>query len=138
MKIDRKLSKELAQKALVSSAIAGGSVATRMKVVEKKEGIVIHLKNASLNEENYHLELDNNKLVLYTLYGEGSPNPEGGLPYRATTVQVFPIAHIVDREEIDAVFEGGVLEIHLPFLPNREEENREIPIRSRYSNGFGF
>ncbi len=138
MKIDRKISRQLAKQALVGNAIAGGSVGTQMKVEEKPEGITLHIVNPSLTEENYHLELNKGTLNLYTSYGEGRVDEEGN-PHRPTAIQVFPIANMVNKEEIDAVFEDNTLKIHLPFYPNNEDpKRREIPIRSRYSNGFGF
>lgn len=130
MKIDRKTSQELAQQAFVNNSVAGGTVATQMHISEQDGGINISLNSPSLTEDNYHLELGLNTLTLYTSYGEGHTD-DAGQPHRPTSARAFPIPSNVDRDEIEAVFEGNSLHIRLPFT-NEKEVRRSIPIRTNY------
>ena len=132
MKIDHNISQELAQQAIINSEIAGGIAASQMEVKEEPQGVTITLKIPSLNEDNYHLELNNQGLVLYTLYGISEEEDALESSQRPAEVKVFPTPPNIDRDEIEAVFEGSKLQIFLPFKSGDEEENREIPIRSRY------
>lgn len=132
MKIDKKLQQKLANQAWIANEVSGGVASTELKVKESKEGVEIILKTASLTDKYYHLEIHNNQLVLYTSYGAGRLEESGNVE-RPTAIRIFPIANMVNKEEIDAIFDQGQLHIFLPFHEGKEAKRQQIPIKTKYN-----
>lgn len=136
MEIQNNLFKQLAEEALMASVMGGGVAQSSVELEKTNDGVVMKVQTPSLNESNYHLQVNMGNLMLYTVFNK----PKGANIYeeqpknsvQPTFVRSFPISPKVDKSKIDAVYDEGMLKIFLPFLNEEKLKPRNIDIK-RYS-----
>ncbi len=137
MEAQKNLFRELAEHALVSSVMGGGVAQSSVEFERTAEGIVMKVQTPSLNESNYHLQINLGNLLLYTVFNkpEGADIheelPEGSV--QPTFIRSFPISPKVDKLRIEAVYDEGMLKVLLPFLPEEKLKPRNIDIKKYYN-----
>ncbi|MFT5616794.1 MAG: HSP20 family molecular chaperone IbpA [Arenicella sp.] len=137
MEVQKNLFKELAEEAMIASLMGGGIAQSNVEFERTEEGFIMKVQTPSLNESNYHLQVNMGNLMLYTVFNK----PEGAsiheeLPkgsVQPTFVRNFPISPKVDKSKIEAVYDEGMLKILLPFLPEEKLKPRNIDIKKYYS-----
>ncbi|MEM9981350.1 MAG: Hsp20 family protein [Bacteroidota bacterium] len=113
MKIDRNLTKVLAQSATQINTLTGGIVETQVRIVRQPESTIIQLKAPSLGMEAYNIEVVNHHLIVY------ATTDDGKLPLFHRTV---PLPLHVNEESVEAVYQEGILQI---ILPNDQDLDRK-------------
>jgi HSP20 family protein len=118
------------------NTIGGGMSLTSVNLAETPYGYVINVKTPSLNSEAYHVEINQNQLIIYTILnkagqlqpGQESNGQEVMIP---SFVKAFPLPDFVDKKQIEATFEEGELRVLVPVKPRTEEKPRKIEIKLR-------
>jgi HSP20 family molecular chaperone IbpA len=132
MKIDRTITRQLAQLAKAANLIGGGISALQSHLTETKEGYLLELAMPSLGQEAYRIQVKDNLLsVIATLAISQSTDDEEESPYPPALVRSFPIPHFIDANNIAARFSDGGLKIFAPF--NHLGKNFEKDIDIQYS-----
>ena len=118
------------------NTMGGGMSQTSVNLVQTPHGYVINVKTPSLNSEAYHVEINQNQLIIYTLLNQAiqvQPGQEtdGQQVIIPSFVKAFPLPDFVDKKQIEATFEEGELRVLVPVKPRTEEKPRKIEIKLR-------
>jgi len=137
MKLDKSLTKELAQQAAATAAIHGGVAQSNFGFERTQEGLLLRLTTPSLDDSAYHVRIDKGALMLYTMfksyYAENiSEDDDEASAVQPTFVHSYPLSPKVDQDRIEAIFDHGELRIYLPFYSDDDLRSRDIDIQ-RYS-----
>ncbi len=96
MEAQKNLFKQLAEQALMASVMGGGVAQSNVELEKTQEGLVMKIQTPSLNESNYHLQINMGNLMLYTVYNKPKgadiyeEQPENSV--QPTFVRSFPIS----------------------------------------------
>ena len=127
MHINQNLFKELAAQANAMNVANGGLAQPMFQVETTETGIMIKVMVPSLGEEAYHVQVNQDNLIIYTVYhGSEQAIASNSQP---TLVQQYPLPVKVDKARIDAHYENKALTVHLPFLSDEDQKPRDIDIR---------
>ncbi len=103
------------------NTISGGVTATTVKVDKNKDNVTIKISAPSMGSESFNIFLQNNQLVVYSVLNDGEvmfdENQAKSAARHMVPVfnQVFEIPPTVDRDQIDAIYEQGILKVIMPF-----------------------
>ena len=125
MRPSQNITKELAQQAIIGSLIGGGVAQSEVIMEKTDEGLLLKVTTPSLQEDDYHLQIDRENLMVYSGFGEQ-------IMERPTFARMFPMPSKVDRDRVEAIFEAGTLKIFLPFLSEEDMKPQNIEIK-RYN-----
>jgi HSP20 family protein len=117
------------------NTMGGGLSMTSLDIAETDHGYVINVKTPSLNSEAYHIEINQDQLIVYTLLNQQAQvqadyEGEGQQAIMPSFIRSFPLPAFVNKKGIEAVFEEGELKILVPTKPRTEEKPRKIEIRN--------
>ncbi|UZR94222.1 Hsp20 family protein [Chondrinema litorale] len=130
MQIDKNLIKVIAGEAAMQSVIGGGIAETNVDILTEQEGLRVEVKTSSLYGDSYDIELRNHLLHIFTYFNkEGASTMEEGLPV-PVLVKTVVVPGIVDTDQIEAVFEDGILNIYLPFKDKTDLAPKRIDIKN--------
>lgn len=81
-------------------------------------------------KEHFHLDLNGNELTVSYTPPEGFPRPEWVLREysRGGFRRVFTLGESIDTQNITAKYAEGVLQVSLPVIAGKENEQKEIVI----------
>jgi HSP20 family protein len=110
----------------------GADFIPRIEVKETKEGYRVTAELPGLNEEDIQLTLEGNMLVLQGEKLEETSEEEAGRRRSEMSYGRFyraiPLEDVVDNEDIQAIYDQGILKIKLQKKNEGENNRRKIPI----------
>ncbi len=131
MKLERNDLANLGEQIDLMNTIQGGVTMTNMELDMNESGYVASFRNPAYDSDNYHIELNEDRLTVYaTLSGDYVQQREGKKVVIPTFVQHFPIPANVDVQKIEAVFEEGALNVYAPFKSGMNDLPKRIDIRN--------
>jgi HSP20 family protein len=136
MKLNKNLMGGFGNQIDLLNTMGGGMSLTLVNLAETPHGYVINVKTPSLNSEAYHVEINQNQLIIYTLLNKVSQvqsgqETNGQQVIIPSFVKAFPLPDFVDKNRIEASFEEGELRVLVPVKPRTEEKPRKIEIKLR-------
>jgi HSP20 family protein len=117
------------------NTMGGGLSMTSVNLEETSYAYVVKVKTPSLQGEAYHIEVNGNQLIIYTILSKqtelSAEQEEGSQKVLIPSfIRSFPLPPlVVDKNRIEAVFEEGELKVIVPKNPQVEEKPRKIEIR---------
>ncbi|MEO1655201.1 MAG: Hsp20/alpha crystallin family protein [Bacteroidota bacterium] len=113
------------------NTVNGGITMTSVDLMQDDQGYTARFYNAAFDGDNYHVELNNRQLTVYTTINEEYYDvTEKGKVMIPSFIRTFPIPDHVDVDKIDAVFEEGALIITAPFREDMDGSVRKLNIRN--------
>jgi HSP20 family protein len=95
-----------------------------LEMEEKGEAVVIRALVPGFEAKELDVRVNDN---LLTIHAERKETVEGkGEPERYELKRSVVLPAGVDRERVEAVYRNGVLEVHLPKLPEAKEHRIEV------------
>jgi HSP20 family protein len=125
MKFNKDLLTEIANQIDLINTINGGVSMTSVNIIQEADHYIIKVKTPGINKFAYHVELTNNKILIYTLLKVDKRDSEVEVP---SFIQYFPIPNEVNTDDIQADFEDGELKVKVPFNNEQEQMVRKINI----------
>jgi HSP20 family molecular chaperone IbpA len=119
------VSDEIIQSIDITNTLSGGITEPNVKISQQQEYRQIELKVPGITEENMHVKINNNQLVVYF---ERMVESRGETIYVPTIVYNKPIPYFIDAKKIRAQYVNGVLTVQLPFNELANGYHRDIPI----------
>lgn len=127
---NKELLRSLLKKGDILNTINGGGILTHVQSFDKDYERVITIKAPSVPSESYSIVLNENDLIVFSVLTQGAEqNTPEELMAVPRFMKVFKIPNTINREKIEAVFEGNELRLILPFKLGKERELRRIKIR---------
>ncbi|MBK0403643.1 Hsp20/alpha crystallin family protein [Adhaeribacter sp. BT258] len=111
---DKKFLQTIARQIDIWNTLGGGVVRTEVEIEKRKKGAIIHVSAPSVNPEAFQIQLNQNKLIVFAIL-PGNENNELQIPL---FYQEFIMPQHVALDRIKAVYEGGELQVRLPYLEN--------------------
>ena len=115
------------------NTISGGASATRVNIQKEEGQLVINVVAPSVSSNSFNIYVHGNQLVVYTTLNDLNSNAreeeQSSRQMAPIFNRMFNIPAMVDKDQIDAVFEDGRLRIILPFGANQEMPAKRIDIR---------
>ncbi|WP_157638054.1 Hsp20/alpha crystallin family protein [Flexithrix dorotheae] len=121
MKTDKNISKLLTQNLNFLNGINGGVAMTTVEAESLESGILLNIQTPSLQEEHFEIELNENLLVIKTIFPHLGEN--------GFLTRTFPLIDKIDKAGIEASFEEGILKISLPYSSTKLTPPTRINIR---------
>jgi HSP20 family molecular chaperone IbpA len=116
---------EIIQSIDITNTLNGGVSEPMVKLSQHSKYRQVELKVPGMAEENMHVKINNNQLVVYF---EHAVKSRGETIYVPHIVYNKPIPYFIDAKNIRAQYQEGVLTIQLPFNELANGYNRDIPI----------
>jgi HSP20 family protein len=107
------------------NTIGGGVAQPQLRVDQRPKGVVLRVAMPTVPADSFRVVLNQQQL---TVFGEYRHEPDDQLA-APLFVQTLKLPNNLDLARIDAVHEGNELRVHIPFLNNANDEQREIDIR---------
>ena len=123
MKIEKNLSKGLAQSAYVMNVISGGMTQVKSLIDKLDDHLLLQLEMSTVDPDSFSIELDHNDLFVYQLMDFGN---DMEIPY---LILKFMIPSGVNSAGISADYVEGKLNIVMPYSKKAGDFLREIEIR---------
>jgi HSP20 family molecular chaperone IbpA len=118
---------DLLQSIDIANTLNGGISEPRMKLSQHQEYRQIELKVPGMVEENMHVKINNNQLMVYF---EHTVESRGEMIYAPHIVYNKPIPYFIDAKKIRAEYNEGILTVQLPYNELANGYQRDIPIGS--------
>ena len=119
------VSDEILQSIDITNTLNGGISEPAVKLSQHPEYRQIELNVPGVAEENMHVKINNNQLMVYF---ERTVKSRGETVYVPHVVYNKPIPYFVNAKNIRAQYHEGVLIIQLPFNELANGYQRDIPI----------
>ena len=119
------VSDEILQSIDITNTLNGGISEPMVKLSQHPEYRQIELKVPGVAEENMHVKITNNQLMVYF---EHTVESQRETVYVPQVVYTKPIPYFVNAQNIRAHYHEGVLIIQLPFNELANGYQRDIPI----------
>lgn len=113
------------------NTISGGTSLTSVVINKEEDKLLIEVSAPAVDGDAYNLLLRGNQLIIYTTLSDewqvdvNSDKNMNKMPLFARTIDLPPF---VNKDEIDAVYEDGKLNVVLPIIENNEAV-KKIDIR---------
>jgi HSP20 family protein len=115
------------------NTLHGGSSQATFNVEKEEDKLVVCLKSPGVGPEAFNVLVEGNKLVLYTLLTSRAASDEDQQEIQRLAVPMFmrvlDIPAFVDTDQIDAIYEHGLVTVTLPFK-DEEHLHRRIDIKN--------
>jgi len=121
------ISDEIIQSIDITNTLNGGVSEPNVKFSQHKDYSQIELKVPGIPEEQMHVKINNNFLVIYF---ERTIEIRNEVIYIPGIVYNKPIPYFVDSKKIRAQYNDGVLMVQLPFNELANGYQRDIPIEN--------
>lgn len=125
MRRKRIVSDELLQSIDIANTLQGGISEPIVKLSQHQDYRQIELKVPGMSEENMHVKINNNQLVVYFEHAVESRGESIYVPFIVYNKQ---IPYFIDAKKIRAQYSKGVLTVQLPFNELANGYHRDIPI----------
>ena len=119
------VSNEIIQSIDITNTLNGGVSEYMVKLSQHSKYRQIELEVPGIAEENMHVKINNNQLMVYFEHTVKSREETIYVPH---VVYNKPIPYFVDAKNIRAQYHDGMLTIQLPFNELANGYNRDIPI----------
>lgn len=126
MKIDKNLTRSLAQSASVMNMINGGITMPLMSLKKKADEYIFNIQLAGVDPDDFSVEIDSHNLFVYH---QMRFDNEMEIPYM---LQRLVIPAEVNYNEIRAEFDEGKLRIVMPFNELANGYHRDIDIIKKF------
>lgn len=127
MRRKRLVSDDLLQSIDITNTLSGGISEPRMKLSQHQEYRQIELTVPGMVEENMHVKINNNQLMVYF---EHTVESRGEIIYAPHIVYNKPIPYFIDAKKIRAQYNEGMLTVQLPYNELTNGYHRDIPIEN--------
>jgi HSP20 family molecular chaperone IbpA len=127
MRSNRLISDELIQRIDITNTLNGGVTEPLLRLSQHQDYRQIELKVPGIAEENMHIKINNNQLVVYFDRTVKSRNETIYVPH---IVYNKAIPYFIDAKNIRAQYINDVLTIQLPYNELANGYHRDIPIGS--------
>lgn len=121
------VSDEVLQSIDINNTLNGGVSQSIVKLSQHPKYRQIELKVPGVTEENMHVKITNNLLVVYF---ENTVESRGETIYVPRVVYSKPIPYFVDAKNIRAQYNEAVLTVQLPYNELANGYHRDIPIEN--------
>jgi HSP20 family molecular chaperone IbpA len=121
------ISDEILQTIDVANTLQGGVSEPVVTLTRFPEYRQIELRVPGIEEENMHVKINNNQLLIFYTHRIESRGQVISIP---RFVYNKPIPYFIDATKIKATYEGNVLRVQLPFNELANGFHRDIPIGS--------
>lgn len=115
------------------NTITGGTSATLVNIQKGTDKLIIQVNAPSISSDSFNIYVHGNQLVVYTtlndLNGIADEDEQSSRHMAPIFNRTFNIPAMVDKDQIDAVFEHGQLKILLPYGANEDMPAKRIDIR---------
>jgi len=118
------------------NTISGGVATTTVKVDKNRDNLVIRINAPSMSSDSFNIFLRGNQLVVYSilhdqnLMEEESDKKNAARHMIPVFNRVFEIPPMVDREQIDAIYQNGQLAVMMPYTDDPTQMDiKRIDIR---------
>ena len=115
------------------NTISGGTTATRVNLEKGTDKLVINVNAPSVSSDSFNIYVHGNQLVVYTTLNDldtfSEEDQQSSRHMTPMFNRIFNIPPMVDKDQIDAVFEHGKLSISLPYGANQNTPAKRIDIR---------
>jgi HSP20 family molecular chaperone IbpA len=125
MRKERMISDVIIQSIDITNTLNGGISQPEVKLTNHTEYRQIELKVPGVSEENMHVKINNNQLVVHFEIMIESRGRLITIPFVAYNKQ---IPYFIDANKIHAKYTKGVLTVQLPYNELANGYHREIPI----------
>jgi len=125
MRRKRLVGDEILQSIDITNTLNGGVSEPLLKLSQHTEYRQIELKVPGVGEENLHVKINNNQLMVYFDHAVKSREETVYVPH---IVYNKPVPYFVDAKNIRAHYREGVLTVQLPFNELANGYTRDIPI----------
>jgi HSP20 family molecular chaperone IbpA len=125
MRRGRIVDEALLQSIDVANTLSGGISEPMMKLSQHLEYFQIELRVPGIAEENMHVKINNNQLIVFFERKIESRGSIVSVPY---IVYNQPIPYFIDASNIRAQYEDAVLVVRLPFNELANGYQRDVPI----------
>jgi HSP20 family molecular chaperone IbpA len=121
------VSEEILQTIDITNTLQGGVSEPFVKLSQHADYRQIELKVPGMTEENMHVKINNNQLVVYF---ERLIESRGETIYVPHIAYDRPIPYFVDAKKIRAQYSKGALTVQLPFNELANGYHRDIHIEN--------
>lgn len=101
------------------NTIGGGVAATSVNIDKKADHLTITISAPSMSSDTFNIFLRGNQLVVYSVLKNTELFEDEAQEAARHIVplfnQVFDIPAFVDKDQIDAVYDKGLLKVHMPY-----------------------
>jgi len=118
------------------NTISGGVAATAIHIDENDDNITINISAPTVSSESFNIFVNGNHLVVYAVLNDVSildgPSQAQDAARHMVPVfsRTFDIPPVVDRGQIEAIYQDGKLSVVMPFIADSNEMGiKRIEIR---------
>lgn len=126
--IDEMFNRELPS--VFTSNFNTGLSSPKVNIKETEDAFEVEMAVPGLNKSDFKIDLDNDTLSISTEVKEEKEHTEENYTRRefgySSFKRVFTLPESVNEDHINAKYENGILNIHLP----KKEEAKQKPVRS--------
>lgn len=119
------ISEDFIQRIDITNTLNGGVSEPSIKISQKQDYRQIEVKVPGISEENMHVKINNNQLIVFYNYKIESNGRQLTIP---VIVYNKPIPYFIAADRIHAQFSYGVLTVQLPFNELANGYHRDVPI----------
>jgi len=119
------VSDEILQTIDITNTLNGGVAEPMVKLTRFPEYRQIELSVPGMGEENMHVKINNNQLVIFYTHHIESRGQVISVP---RFIYNKPIPYFIDATKIKAMYEGNVLKVQLPYNELANGFHRDVPI----------
>ena len=98
-------------------------------IVENDNEYVVELSLAGVKKENIELNLDKNVLTINAERKESDQKYNRKQSFYGTYEKSFTLPDSVNKEDIDASFEDGILKLTIPKVKEKQRVTKQIEIK---------
>ncbi len=106
------------------NTVGGGVALTTVDIDKKPDHLAINISTPTIGSEAFNIFIRGNQLVVYSVLSKVDLLEDEAKKSARHTVplfnRVFEIPPMVDRAQIDAVYDHGVLKVLLPYSEDGE------------------
>jgi len=121
------VSDEIIQTIDIANTLQGGISEPMVRLTRFPEYRQIELRVPGIGEDNMHVKINNNQLLVFYNHLIESRGQVIAVPH---FVYNKPIPYFIDANKIKATFENNVLTVQLPYNELANGFHRDIPIES--------
>ncbi|GGW65904.1 HSP20 family protein [Winogradskyella epiphytica] len=126
--IDEMFNRELPS--VFTSNFNTGMSSPKVNIKETEDAFEVEMAVPGLNKSDFKIDLDNDTLSISTEVKEEKEHTEENYTRRefgySSFKRVFTLPESINEDHINAKYENGILNIHLP----KKEEVKQKPVRS--------
>ncbi|WPP49501.1 Hsp20/alpha crystallin family protein [Catalinimonas niigatensis] len=101
------------------NTIGGGVALTTVNINRESDHLTINISAPSINSDAFNIFVRGNQLVVYSVLNEVDLFEDEEKKSARHMVpmfnRVFDIPAVVDKDQIEAIYDHGVLKLHLPY-----------------------